>query len=41
MPTCHTGVDDATEGKLEHDIARSEAWLSLFHDVYTAQTELC
>jgi len=23
--TRHTGVDDATEGKLEHDIARSEA----------------
>jgi hypothetical protein len=24
-PPRHTGVGDATEGKLEHDIARSEA----------------
>jgi hypothetical protein len=39
--TRHTGVDDVTEGELENDITRSEALLSLFHDVYTAHTGLC
>jgi hypothetical protein len=39
--TRHTGVDNATVGKLEQDIAKSQAQLILFHDLYTPQTSLC
>jgi hypothetical protein len=39
--TRHTGVDNATEGELEHDITRSQAQLGPFHDLYRSQTGLC
>src|SRR5205823_2974664 len=38
--TCHAGVDDATEGELEHHIPNSETALGRFHEVETAQTGL-
>jgi hypothetical protein len=31
--TRHTGVDNATERELEHKVTRSEAQLSLSHDL--------
>ena len=35
-PTSHAGIDDATEGELEHHIP-----LGHFHELDTAQTGLC
>jgi hypothetical protein len=39
--TRHPGVDNATEGELEHDVADSEAKPSFFHRLHTAQPGLC
>ena len=36
--TRHTRINNATERELEHDIARCEAQLRRFHEVYAAQT---
>src|SRR5207248_8117808 len=38
--TCHAGVDDVTEGELEHHIPNSETALGRLHEVETAQTGL-
>jgi len=39
--TRHAGIDDVTEGELEHDIAKSETSLGRLHEVDAAQTGLC
>jgi len=39
--TRHPGIDDATEGELEHDIAKPETSLGRFDQVQTPQPRLC
>jgi hypothetical protein len=39
--TRHAGMDDVTEGELEHDIAKSETSLGRLHEVDAKQIGLC